>query len=225
MNIKGLNKAFTLIELLVVISIIAILAGIALPVFSSVQTKGAQTKDLSNAKQIGLGLRLYAADNNGAFPTSDPTAGSGTAADSNGAFLNIVPTYVPSQKIFYVGGSVWSTGNAPMEYSTSGTLMTGQNAYAYVAGLQDSWNTSFPLVADAFSPTIGLYSSIQGQKGGVWKGQKAIIVRIDDSATVETVKQGDWKVYANGSNTDSSTTDIFTVGNTWLPGCKVLNPK
>ena len=35
---------------------IAILAGIALPVFSSVQVKGAQTKALSNAKQIGLAI-------------------------------------------------------------------------------------------------------------------------------------------------------------------------
>ncbi len=52
MKINKLNKpsnAFTLIELLVVIAIIAILASIALPVFSSVQTRGFQTKDLSNA--------------------------------------------------------------------------------------------------------------------------------------------------------------------------------
>ncbi|HWB59848.1 MAG TPA: type II secretion system protein, partial [Chthoniobacteraceae bacterium] len=40
--------AFTLIELLVVITIIAILAGIALPVFTSVKVKGNQTKALSN---------------------------------------------------------------------------------------------------------------------------------------------------------------------------------
>ena len=49
---KKTTAAFTLIELLVVIAIIAVLASIALPVFSSVQTKGAQTKALSNGKQI-----------------------------------------------------------------------------------------------------------------------------------------------------------------------------
>ena len=47
-------QAFTLIELLVVISIIAILAGIALPVFGEVKIRGDQTKALSNAKQISI---------------------------------------------------------------------------------------------------------------------------------------------------------------------------
>ena len=65
--------AFTLIELLVVISIIAVLAGIALPVYTTVQERGAQTKDLSNAKQIALACKLYATDNDGKFPDKDGT--------------------------------------------------------------------------------------------------------------------------------------------------------
>ncbi len=65
---RNSNNAFTLIELLVVISIIAVLASIALPVFTSVQERGFQTKDLSNAKQIGLACKLYAADHDGLFP-------------------------------------------------------------------------------------------------------------------------------------------------------------
>ena len=55
---KRMSAAFTLIELLVVITIIAILASIALPAFTSVQQKGKQTKALSNAKQIAIALRL-----------------------------------------------------------------------------------------------------------------------------------------------------------------------
>ena len=56
---KKNTSAFTLIELLVVITIIAILASIALPVFSGVTERANQTKDLSNAKQIGLACKLY----------------------------------------------------------------------------------------------------------------------------------------------------------------------
>src|SRR6266511_6177847 len=71
---------FTLIELLVVIAIIAILASIALPVFSSVQERGKQTKDMSNGKQIALALKPFAIDNNGTFPQYRPAASYSVAA-------------------------------------------------------------------------------------------------------------------------------------------------
>src|SRR5438132_4242752 len=69
------SSAFTLIELLVVIAIIAVLASLALPVFSSVQARAQQTKDLSNAKQIGLACKLFAGDHDGRFPYQNGRAG------------------------------------------------------------------------------------------------------------------------------------------------------
>jgi prepilin-type N-terminal cleavage/methylation domain-containing protein/prepilin-type processing-associated H-X9-DG protein len=55
-------RGFTLIELLVVIAIIAILAAILFPVFAQARAKARQTACLSNLKQIGLGLMMYAQD-------------------------------------------------------------------------------------------------------------------------------------------------------------------
>src|SRR5216684_1898033 len=74
MKKKTTVPAFTLIELLVVITIIAILASFVLPAYTAVQERAQQTKDLSNAKQIALALKQFAADNNGAFPSKAPGA-------------------------------------------------------------------------------------------------------------------------------------------------------
>lgn len=56
------THAFTLIELLVVISIIAILAGFALPVFSSALERGRATEDKNNLSGLGKGIIQYLND-------------------------------------------------------------------------------------------------------------------------------------------------------------------
>jgi prepilin-type N-terminal cleavage/methylation domain-containing protein len=55
-------SAFTLIELLVVIAIIAILAAILFPVFAKARERARESTALSNLKQIGAALPMYAAD-------------------------------------------------------------------------------------------------------------------------------------------------------------------
>ncbi|HWB60892.1 MAG TPA: DUF4190 domain-containing protein [Chthoniobacteraceae bacterium] len=47
---------------------IAILAGIALPVFAAVREKGLEVKSITNVRQIVVACKLYAVDNGGKFP-------------------------------------------------------------------------------------------------------------------------------------------------------------
>ncbi|MCW5940626.1 MAG: prepilin-type N-terminal cleavage/methylation domain-containing protein [Fimbriimonadaceae bacterium] len=66
-----MKKAFTLIELLVVIAIIAILAAILFPVFAQAKVAAKKTAAISNQKQIGLSVLMYAADYDDVYPRND----------------------------------------------------------------------------------------------------------------------------------------------------------
>ena len=65
---KTKKRGFTLIELLVVIAIIAILAAILFPVFAQAREAARKASCISNMKQIGMGILMYAQDYDEEFP-------------------------------------------------------------------------------------------------------------------------------------------------------------
>ncbi len=68
------RRGFTLVELLVVISIIALLVAVLFPVFATARGKARQAACLSNLRQIGLAMAVYAQDNDDFFPyAADPS--------------------------------------------------------------------------------------------------------------------------------------------------------
>ncbi|MGI8889242.1 MAG: type II secretion system protein [Chthoniobacterales bacterium] len=230
---KKTNPGFTLIELLVVITIIAILASIALPVFNGVTERANQTKDLSNAKQIGIALKLFASDNNGFFPSKKPAADYNTAPEtfptvSNDAFWWLFPNYLQSEDVFTVAASKWTPASpdnkidAATAAGRTDTLKAGENTYAYVAGLTDTSNPAFPLLTDGFTTTVPKYDTNKSNKGGVWAGKKAIVVFSDASGQIMKVDPTTLTVKRPGN-----TSDLFAAGTDWLDGTNnpIINPQ
>jgi len=86
---KMLSKGFTLIELLVVIAIIAILAAILFPVFAQAREKARQSTCLSNMKQLGLAIQMYADDYEEVLPQAYiERAVAGASEPSGGWWYN-----------------------------------------------------------------------------------------------------------------------------------------
>lgn len=78
-----MRRAFTLMELLVVVSIIALLAGAAVPAFLMIRKQAKTTTCINNLRQIGVGIKSYQGEDRRARTPSHlfartPSATSGT---------------------------------------------------------------------------------------------------------------------------------------------------
>lgn len=127
---------FTLIELLVVIAIIAILAAILFPVFARAKENAKRACCMSNLKELGLGLHMYAQDYDEWFPIGTDTTQWGSDQNPKLAFEWALWPYVKNQDLFYCPSST-----AFREMNT--VALAGKTGAAWAAALENTstnWN-------------------------------------------------------------------------------------
>lgn len=106
------TKGFTLIELLVVIAIIAILAAILFPIFARAKEKAKQTTCLSNLKQIGMCIKMYANDNNGRNVPGFDNYSYGPVTNDNDHrwWVDFLYKYNRNKRIYYCPSALTGQG-------------------------------------------------------------------------------------------------------------------
>ena len=142
--VRQKEKGFTLIELLVVIAIIAILAAMLLPALASGKERAKRTQCLNNLKEVGIGLNIYASDNNDKLFNPRQVGGTpvrynlhalndDTATQSKAVGLDPTQTNSPS---------IWvcpELSNGLASYNPSTTPPQWQIGYQYLGGVT-LWN-------------------------------------------------------------------------------------
>ena len=189
---RPLYSAFTLIELLVVIAIIAILAALLLPALARAKERAKRAMCLSNLRQLGIGVTIYAGDyNDFVIPAKDLTSDN----------LNTPPfvqycistTYAPSVQGVGIpfatnAPSVWSCPEIPglpfpdtvnypqwiIGYQYFGGF-TAWSPNAIVGSIAALTGTHSPVKLTQSKPYWCLAADLVAKINGTWGGSETLV--------------------------------------------------
>ncbi len=221
MRILKLNKGFTLIELLVVIAIIGILAGILLPVLSRARESARKTQCMSNLRQVGMGLIMYANENSESFPAST------TAPVAMTSLKLLFPDYVSDPRTFNCPSdtSVTADTNAGMSATTGDAFDKDECSYGYDNTHTQADDADVALAADrprnapgATTPTAATNSPNHGGTVGTvaagdTAGRGQNVVYVDGHVEFVNTHLAGWFA-ADGTTRDDIYDDGATTGGT-----------
>lgn len=219
-------RGFTLVELLVVIVIIAALAGLSAPMILRQRKAADRTQAINNAKQIGLALLEFDQEF-GSFPDEETAL---TVADSTGTdltlsgqtandyFRQLIAFGIQSEDIFYCKAAY--TRKPDKVITVGKALEPGEVGFGYITlangvAQNTSGNPGRPVLA---APLLDAQENWEFD--GDPFGDKAVILRLDNSVEAPLIRGQDRKVSVGSGNTLSDTGRDTVWGTTENPEIK-----
>ena len=137
--LSGRRFGFTLIEILVVMGVIAVLAGILLPVLARIREKGNQTACASNLHQLGLAIFAYTEDSDEHHPV-ELTVSPFTSVPpviTNAGWAGLIYPYVKNERPFVCPddptGAITDTTRVPVSYALNSNLASAPSEATLIA--------------------------------------------------------------------------------------------
>jgi len=144
------RRGFTIVELIIVIGIVALTASFLFPVFTQARGKARQVACLSNTKQIGTALLMYAQDYDEVYPSPWPFSGAGKY-DWDHTFHEVIQPYLKNPAVTFCPSM------DPKTYVSRPNVETGVqggNAICYLMN-ETGWSAK-PPSPDGARPGISL---------------------------------------------------------------------
>ena len=140
------RRGFTVIELLVAMGIIAVLAGVVVPLYARVTQSARAAACVSNLRQLGAGLGLYLGDHNMRMPTL--LSARQYSTDPGPVIDDTLNTYVTDPRVFACPAAVDGLAARSGTSYYWNVLINGQSA----AGLHmlnlSTTNSQIPVLCD-----------------------------------------------------------------------------
>jgi prepilin-type N-terminal cleavage/methylation domain-containing protein len=184
-KVGPLVPGFTLVELLVVIGVIALLISLLLPALSRARSQARAVRCMSNIRQLGVGLRLYATDNRDCYPIniSAPSPGKyWNDTDRVGRYLPPPTVAMNASSVYWCpeddgaaqsyAMNVWASSAADKMVTTltTGRLWSPRRPATSMILLAESWSGNLSASGYLPTPIIGTTGTSAGQKFGALGG-------------------------------------------------------